>query len=53
VADELAGDLDAGRQAVAPASVDNKLQAKDWDNWLEFCSNARRDPYLLHSEKPV
>jgi integrase len=29
------------------------LQAKNWDYWLEFCSEARRDPYLLQCTKPV
>jgi hypothetical protein len=51
--DELAGDLDAGWQAVAAATVDDKVQAKNWDDWIEFCSDARRDPYLLDSDKPI
>jgi hypothetical protein len=33
--------------------VDDKLQAQNWARWLEFCSDARRDPYLLDSDKPV
>jgi integrase len=33
--------------------VDDKLQAKNWDYWLEFCSDARRDPYLLDCDRPI
>jgi hypothetical protein len=33
--------------------VDERVQAKDWESWLEFCSDARRDPYLLNCAKPV
>jgi integrase len=33
--------------------VDDRVQAKNWDSWIEFCSDARRDPYLLDSSRPV
>jgi hypothetical protein len=33
--------------------VDDRVQAKNWDYWLEFCSEARQDPYLLGCSKPV
>jgi hypothetical protein len=33
--------------------VDDQLQAQNWEQWLEFCSDARRDPYLLDSAKPI
>jgi hypothetical protein len=33
--------------------VDDRSQAKNWDHWLEYCSDARCDPYLLHCPKPV
>jgi hypothetical protein len=29
------------------------VQAKNWDYWLEFCSKARQDPYLVNCLKPV
>jgi hypothetical protein len=44
---DLQRDMDAGWQAIAAASVDNTLRTKkNWQSWLEFCSNARCDPYL-------
>jgi hypothetical protein len=33
--------------------VDDRSQARNWDYWLEFCSDARRDPYLLECSKPI
>jgi hypothetical protein len=33
--------------------VDDALRATNWTNWIEFCSDARRDPYLLDSSKPI
>jgi hypothetical protein len=50
---DLARDLDAGWAAVAAATVDDKLQAKNWDAWMEFCSDARQDPYLAGCPKPI
>jgi hypothetical protein len=49
----LACDIHAGWQAIATATVDDGMQAKNWDYWLEFCSKARQDPYLLGYTKPV
>jgi hypothetical protein len=50
---DLARDIDAGWAAVAAATVDDQLQAKNWDSWLEFCSDARQDPYLVGCPKPI
>jgi hypothetical protein len=33
--------------------MDDRIQAPDWDAWLEFCSDARQDPYMLDCSKPV
>jgi hypothetical protein len=33
--------------------VDDRVQAKHWESWLEFCGDARRDPYLLNCSKPI
>ncbi len=49
---DLARDIHAGWQAVAAVTVDGRAQARNWDNWIEFCSDARRDPYLLKCSKP-
>ncbi len=29
------------------------MEAKHWESWLEFCGDARRDPYLLNCSKPI
>jgi hypothetical protein len=50
---DLASDLDAGWKAVAAAIVDDQVRAKNWDGWLAFCSNTRRGPYLINSDKPI
>jgi hypothetical protein len=51
--EDLARDIHAGWAAIAAATVDDQLQAKNWDTWMEFCSDARNDPYLVGSNKPV
>jgi hypothetical protein len=33
--------------------VDDRIQAKDWESWLEFCGDAHRAPYLLNCSKPI
>jgi hypothetical protein len=38
---------------IATATVDDRIQAKNWSAWVEFCSDARRDPYLTDSSKPI
>jgi hypothetical protein len=50
---DLQRDIDAGWQAIAAASVGDNLRAKNWQSWLEFCSDARCDPYLQQTEKSV
>jgi hypothetical protein len=50
---DLARDLNAGWQAIAAATVDDRLQAKNWNSLLKFCGDARRDPYLTDSSKPI
>ena len=42
---DLARDIHAGWH--------DRSQARNWDYWLEFCSDARRDPYLLECSKPI
>ena len=34
-------------------SVDDQLQAKNWDNLMEFYLYTRRDPYLLDSSATI
>jgi integrase len=48
---DLQRDIDAGWQSIAAASVDDTLRAKNWQSCLEFCSNARCDPYLQQASK--
>jgi integrase len=33
--------------------VDDRLRATNWQHWIEFCSGARRDPYLVNDSKEV
>jgi hypothetical protein len=51
--DKLALDLDAAWNAIASATVDGRLQAKNWDHWLEYCSDDWRDPYLQDSSVTI
>jgi hypothetical protein len=52
--EELARDLDdAAWDVIASATVDDRLQAKKWDHWLEYCSDIRRDPYLQDSSATI
>jgi hypothetical protein len=51
--DDLARDLDAAWDAIASATVDDRLQAKNWEHWMEYCSDARRDPYLQDSSSTI
>ena len=43
---DIACYLDAVWYAIVSETVDDQLQAKNWDNWMEFCSDMQRDPYL-------
>jgi hypothetical protein len=51
--DELARDLDTAWNTIASATVDDGLQAKSRDHWLEYCSDGRRDPYLQDSSATI
>jgi hypothetical protein len=33
--------------------VDDQVRAKNWDDWLEFCTDARRNPHLIDSTKSI
>jgi hypothetical protein len=33
--------------------VDDQVRAKNWDDWLKFCSDARHDPYLIDLTKSI
>jgi hypothetical protein len=50
---DLARDLHAGWQAIAAATVDDHLQAKNWDSWMEFCSATRPAPAQLYKAAPT
>ena len=51
--EDIARDLDSAWDAIASATVDDRVQAKNWDHWLEYCSDARRDPYLQDSSATI
>ena len=38
---------------VAAATVDDLIQAKNWHNWMELCSDKQQDPYLQDSSTTI
>ena len=51
--DDIARDLNATWGTIYAATVDDRIQVKNWDNWMEFWLDTRRDPYLQDSSTTV
>ena len=44
--DDISRDLDSAWDAISAATVDEQIQAKKWNNWMELWSETQKYPYL-------